>query len=133
MRSHDDEPRNEKTQSPKNGEVRLLRHSRSRAVPGAGRLRGHEPLELVDAGAFRPACDHLLAGGGNFDPEQDPVRQPPWRQPRLRPQPLLAPPGDRALGADDARGARKIPPGLRSPLRSRLPTPSPTPDAGSTT
>src|ERR1700728_4186209 len=77
-------------------------------------LCGAGVVELADAGSFWLAFDQLLAGGRDFGSEQDPVRRLPGpRWPAL----LLASPHDRAVGADDAGGAREVPSGHAWALR----------------
>src|SRR5215831_4028718 len=68
-------------------------------LPGALHLPRDAPVELADAGSVRLARDHLLAGLGDFDPEQDSV----WRLPRPpRSAHVLAAPDDGTLGSHDA-------------------------------
>src|SRR5215471_17126107 len=72
------------------------------SVPGALQLPRDAPVELADAGSVRLARDHLLAGAGNTDLEQDTV----WRLSRpARAAHVLAAPDDGTLGAHDPRRA----------------------------
>src|SRR5579859_2240243 len=76
-------------------------------------------VELAAANAVRMAHDHLLAGAGHSSFVPDSFRTSrfsPWRRASLR---APADPGThgRALGADDARGARKDAPALARILR----------------
>ena len=79
----------------KNIEVR----GRCSSVPRALQLHRDALVELADAGSVRLAPDHLLAGAGDIDLEQDSV----WRLSRPpRAGHVLAAPDDGTLGSHDA-------------------------------
>src|SRR5579864_4832446 len=80
------------------------------------RFPGDESLELAGSSGVRTPHHHLLAGARHPDLEQDPVRGIS-RQARVRR--TLETPDERALAADDTRGAREIPARYGQPLRSR--------------
>src|SRR6202142_1593852 len=81
--------------------------NRGHGGPGRGGLRipGDEAVELAWAGGVRFPRDHVLAGAGPPDLEQDPVR---GISRRARPRGRLATPDAGALADDDSGGARTI-------------------------
>src|SRR5471030_1591015 len=75
---------------------------------------GDEPMELVDARAFRVASNSILASSWSPDPKQDPVRKlagAAWSAY------ALAETHDGTLGEDDARGEGKVSRRYERPLR----------------
>src|SRR6202158_1172535 len=94
--------RNEKELDIKGTEDRAVRHSARRSAW----FCGHEPVEFFDASSVRLASDQLLAGGGHFASQQDPLRRISWW---TRQAHALASPHEGALGAHDPGGAREVP------------------------
>src|SRR6266404_7486471 len=82
------------------------------------RRTGHASLELAAADAVRMAADYLLAGCRTAGSLPDSVRRLEWSwQSTLQYAAAHGPAHGRALGADDARGAREVPPELALSLR----------------
>src|SRR5579863_6720648 len=81
------------------------------------RRAGDASLELADATSLRMAPDYLLAGFRIACALPDSVRRLGWPRPSLQYAPAHAGAHGRALGEDDARGARKVPPELARTLR----------------
>src|SRR6267378_780030 len=79
----------------------------------AWRRTGHASLELAAADAVRVAANYLLAGCRTAGSLPDPVRGLEWWRSSLQ---TWAADG-RALGADDGRGTREVPPGWALTLR----------------
>src|SRR5271157_3365026 len=75
---------------------------------------GEAPVELAAAGVVRMAANHVLAGPRTAASLPDSVRRP-WRSWFWWIQFSAA--NERALGPDDARGAREVPPKLARTLR----------------
>src|SRR5579859_183867 len=81
---------------------------------GAGaELRGHAPVELADAAAFRAAPDQLRASARLAGAQQAAL----GRIPRPLGRRALARTHDGAMGPNDARGTREIPRRHARPLR----------------
>src|SRR5450759_4668071 len=75
---------------------------------------GDAVVELAAAAVVRMAANHLLAGSRTAGSVPDPV----WRPGQFWLSRLQFPAANgRALGADDARGAREVPPGYALTLR----------------
>src|SRR6266849_1889299 len=79
-------------------------------------------VELAAATALRLAPDHLLASAGTSGAVPDPLRRLGWSwlsslQYSAANRRAYSATSGRALGADDARGARKAPPELALSLR----------------
>src|SRR6516165_5886508 len=112
IRKHE-ELSHEKASDPKSTEVRVV------CCPVYCRLQllCDEPVELADAGPFRLAADQLLASVGHLDPQQDPLR---WVSRGPRSSLVLAAPDAGALGTDDARGTREVPPRRPRPTSGRV-------------
>src|ERR1700688_4769671 len=89
----------------------------NRAFLLAWRRTGDASLELADAATLRMAPDYFLAGFRFAGSLQDFVRRLGWPRLSLQYPPAYARAHGRALGEDDARGARKIPPELARTLR----------------
>src|ERR1700674_5043544 len=107
--------RNEEKNNERKMDIQRTKDCCIRSAGALGvRICGHEFVELADAGAFWFAVDHLLAGAGAAGALQDSIRR---ISPPRRPGDALAAPHDGTLGTDDARGARKIPPGDARALR----------------
>src|SRR5580692_12430440 len=79
----------------------------------------HASLELAAADVVRMAANYLLAGCRIAGSMPDSVRRLEWWQswPSLQYAATNRPAHGRALGEDDARGARGVPPKLARPLR----------------
>src|ERR1700719_1094192 len=90
-------------------EIHSLCHCRRHGA----QLRGHEPLELADAAAFRAAPDQLRASARPAGAQQAALG---WI-PRPLGRRTLARTHDGALGPNDARRTRKIPRRHARPLR----------------
>src|SRR5882724_3001461 len=72
----------------------------------AWRRTCHASLELAAADAVRMAANYLLAGYRTAGSLPDSVRKLEWRRSSLQ----IRAENGRALGTDDARGAREVPP-----------------------
>src|SRR5580704_17907283 len=84
----------------------------------AWRRIGHASLELAAAFAVRMAANHLLASLRTAGSVSDSVRRLGWSSwPSLQYAPANRPAHGRALGEDDARRTRKVPPELALTLR----------------
>src|SRR5580704_4962521 len=84
----------------------------------ARRRIGHASLELAAAFAVRMAANHLLASLRTAGSVPDSVRRLGWSSwPSLQYAAANIPAYGRALGEDDARRAREVPPELALPLR----------------
>jgi len=105
----DEDLKDEETLDLKSLEVRGVCHAAYCHL----QLPSHETVELVDACPFRLAADQLLASDGYFGPEQDSLW---WVSRPARPPLALAAANDGALGTDDSRGTREVPPRRRELL-----------------
>src|ERR1051326_1472473 len=100
-------------------DVRPADTDRVRGLHCDRRNRRNESVELAPANAVRMAANHFLAGAGAAGPVPHPLRRP--RHEALWTVELPSPYG-RALGKNDAGGARKVPAELARALRFRRPT-----------
>src|ERR1044071_2149722 len=95
-------------------DVRPADTDRVRGLHCDRRNRRNESVELAPANAVRMAANHLLAGAGAAGPVPHPLRGP--RHEALWAFQLPSADG-RALGKNDAGGARKVPAELARTLR----------------
>src|ERR1700720_3590803 len=83
----------------------------------AWRRTGDASLELADAASLRMAPDYFLAGFRIAGSLPNSVRKLGWPRPALQYAPANARAHGRALGENDTRGERKVPPELARTLR----------------